>query len=475
VPDGFYEYKVIPFGLAYAPAAFMRMMHKILHPHRRNTIVYLDDVLIFSRTLAEHKVHVEAVLHSLRRARLRLSEQKCVFGTLETSFVGFRVDRHGIHTEEKKVKAVRDWTTPHSPLALRGFFELAGYYRKFVSKFAHRAHLLHDLAAKSKDEFTWTERHQMQFDDLKRALTTAPVLATRDPVADYILRTDASDTAIGGVLAQKQLFEGRMVERPLGYFSRKLHAVEARYPAYDRELLAISTNLAHWACYVHGHKRTVIYTDHAALQHILGQNKLTSRQWRHLDKLQQHDYEIKYYPGAANVVADALSRIAYTQSAIPHDERLNSVELQITASMEWLEDVGKGYTHDVVFGPVLDHLQSVDTGEVTTKLNTKTTRRVRERAKSYILENGLLYHRPSGGKLCIPKSLRADVIREAHDAILGGGHIGAEKTMAAVTARYHWPRMTESISEWVAGCDVCHRIKHKNSRPYGLLQALPVP
>jgi hypothetical protein len=106
VPDGFYEHKVIPFGLANVLATFMCMMHKILHRHRRNAIVYLDDVLIFSKTLAEHKAHVEGVLWALRNERLRLYEPKCVFGTLETSFVGFRVNRYGIHTEEKKVKAV---------------------------------------------------------------------------------------------------------------------------------------------------------------------------------------------------------------------------------------------------------------------------------------------------------------------------------------------------------------------------------
>jgi len=159
----------------------------------------------------------------------------------------------------------------------------------------------------------WTSRHGEQFGDLKLALISAPVLATLDPEGNFILRTDASDTAIGGVLAQKQLFEGRLVERPLGYFSRKLHVVESRYPAYDRELLAISANLEHWACYVHGQKRTTIYTDHLSLQHILVQNKLTSRQWCHLDRLQQHDYEVKYFPGAANLVADVLSRVAYTQ------------------------------------------------------------------------------------------------------------------------------------------------------------------
>jgi len=171
---------------------------------------------------------------------------------LETSFVGFKVYRYGIHTEEKKVAAVRDWPTPHSPSALRSFLGLAGYYRKFESKFAHRENFLYDLATKPKDEFCWTPRHQIQFEDLKDALTSAPVLATLDPDADFILRTDSSDMAIGGVLAQKQQFEGKMVERPLGFFSWKLHSVETRYPAYDRELLAISAKLQHWACYVHG-------------------------------------------------------------------------------------------------------------------------------------------------------------------------------------------------------------------------------
>jgi len=140
-PDGFYEYKVIPFGLANVPATFMRMMHKILHPHCQNAIVYLDDVLIFSRTLAEHKVHVEGVLQALRNVHLRLSEAKCVFGTLEMSFVGFRVNKQGIHTEKKKVRAVQDWPTPRTPMELRSFLGLAGYYRKFVPKFAHWAHL----------------------------------------------------------------------------------------------------------------------------------------------------------------------------------------------------------------------------------------------------------------------------------------------------------------------------------------------
>jgi len=222
--------------------------------------------------------------------------------------------------------------------------------------------------------------------------------------------------------------------------------VETRYPVYAWELLAIRANLDHWACYVHRRKRTTIYTDHAALQHILGQNKLTSRQWCHLNKLQQHDYEVKYYSGVANVVADAPRHIAYTrtpdtlgQGPVAGESLVNVVELRISASQEWLQDIQKEYTQDITFAPILEHLQSSGIGRDITTTNDKKSRRIWEHAKGYILRDGLLFHRASGEKLCIPRVLQADVIQEAHDAILGGEHVGIEKTAAAVASRYYWP------------------------------------
>jgi hypothetical protein len=181
-----------------------------------------------------------------------------VFGTLKTSFVGFRVNKHRIHTDEKKVKVVRDWETPKTPTELGGFPRLGWLLQEIRAEVRSQCPSATRPRGQAKTEFKWTKQHRDQFEDLKQALTTAPVLATLDPDGDFILRTDASDTALGGVLAQKQLFEGKLVEWPLGYFSRKLHAAESRYPAYDRELLAISANLELWACYVHGRKRTTI-------------------------------------------------------------------------------------------------------------------------------------------------------------------------------------------------------------------------
>jgi len=184
----------------------------------------------------------------------------------------------------------------------------------------------------------------------------------------------------------------------------------------------------------------------------------------------------------ANIVAHSLSRIAYTRTPdtpgpgpVVGESLVNVVELRISASQEWLQDIQKEYTQHITFASILEDLQSSGIGRDITTTNDKKSRRIRERAKGYLLRDGLLFHRASGEKLCIPRVLQADVIREAHHAILGGGHVGIEKTAAAVASRYYWPRQTDTVAEWVAGCDVCHRVKHKNARLYGLLQALPIP
>ena len=152
------------------------------------------------------------------------------------------------------------------------------------------------------------EKFQSSFEELKRLLASPPVLAIIDPRADFIVRTDASNFAIGATLCQIQPWKGRPTERTVSFFSRKLSSAETRYPTYDREMLAICEALEQWKCYIDPQRRTTIFTDHASVQHILTQSRLSSRQMRYLESMQHYDYNIRYFPGAKNVVQDALSR-----------------------------------------------------------------------------------------------------------------------------------------------------------------------
>jgi hypothetical protein len=169
-------------------------------------------------------------------------------------FCGYRISADGIDTEAKKVEAICSWLVQQSVGELRSFLGLAGYYRRFIEKFAHKSSYLHELVNDTvgikRVPFHWEKRHMGQFEGLKRALSSAPVLTTMDLTQEFVLRTDASDTAIGAVLAHWQDWKGRITECPLSFYSRRLHDVETHYPMYDREILPIHEVLEHWSCYV---------------------------------------------------------------------------------------------------------------------------------------------------------------------------------------------------------------------------------
>jgi hypothetical protein len=144
VPEGLYEWKVVPFGLANAPTAFRRTMKRTLKPHSRYAVVYLDDIVVHSKSRRAHTQHVDAVLQSIRDAKLKLNKQKCVFGVKETTFVGCRISQESVDTEEKKVDAITSWPTPKNVGELKSFLGLAGYYRRFIEEFAHKYAALHE-------------------------------------------------------------------------------------------------------------------------------------------------------------------------------------------------------------------------------------------------------------------------------------------------------------------------------------------
>eukprot|EP00253_Pinus_taeda_P015904 PITA_15904 len=228
---GHYEFVVLPFGLTNAPATFMCIMNGIFHPYLDQfVLIFIDDILIYSRNIEEHCEHLRIVLQTLRKHQLYAKFSKCDFFKEEIQYLGHVISKEGIAVDPEKIKAIMDWPIPKDVMNVRSFMGLARYYRRFVAGFSKVAFPITSLQKKGK-LFHWTPDCQKSFEQLKHLLTTAPVLSIADPNKDYVVCTDASKEGLGGVLMQ----EGRVI----AYESRKLKEHEQKYYAYDLELAAV--------------------------------------------------------------------------------------------------------------------------------------------------------------------------------------------------------------------------------------------
>ncbi|GJP58391.1 hypothetical protein CLOP_g23643, partial [Closterium sp. NIES-67] len=232
---GSYEYLVMPFGLTNAPATFQAEMNHILRPLLDEcVVVYLDDILIYSRDMKQHVEHLRRVFEILRRERFYVKLSKSEFAIEKVQFLGHMVSAQGVHVDPKKIEAVRTWKTPENEKELQQFLGFANYYNRFVPHYAKIAAPLTNLLQKNTP-YEWEPKHQEAVEQLKQALTTAPVLILPDPERDYVIEADASDQAVGAVLMQDQ---GNGLQ-PITYLSKKLHGAELNYPIHDKEALAI--------------------------------------------------------------------------------------------------------------------------------------------------------------------------------------------------------------------------------------------
>ena len=280
---GHYEFTVIPFGLTNAPATFNRLMSDIFREHLDEyVLVFFDDILVYSKNPEEHEQHVRRVLELLRQHQLFAKKSKCTFCTDKVEYLGFVISKDGVSTDPAKIEAVKNWPTPKNIREARGFLGLAGWYRVFVKSYAKIASPITATLKKTK-VFLWTQASEEAFNLLKEALTSAPTLALPDFTKPFLVTTDASGQAIGGVLTQ----EGR----PVAYESRKLRTHELNYPTHDLELLAVVHALKMWRHYLLGNSFK-IKTDHKSLKWIFTQPDLNMRQRRWMELL--HEYEFLY-------------------------------------------------------------------------------------------------------------------------------------------------------------------------------------
>lgn len=305
IDHGKYEFVRMPFGLKNAPATFQRLMDSVLRKHLGiRCFVYMDDIIIYSTNLDSHLEDIRKVLQTLREANLKVQCDKSDFLRKEVGFLGHVVTTDGVKPNPNKIEAIQSWPLPKTPKELKSFLGTIGYYRRFIPKFAHIAKpMTIKLRGKTKQIET-DHDYERAFQELKVIMTTDTLLAYPNFDEPFILTTDASNFAIGAVLAQLQ--DGK--ERPIAYLSRTLSKAEEKYSATAKELLAIYFAAKTFRPYLYGREFT-IYTDHEPLTKELKLTDSTGRVTRQRLYLEQFDFKIIYKKGKQNVVADGLSRI----------------------------------------------------------------------------------------------------------------------------------------------------------------------
>jgi hypothetical protein len=265
--QGLYQFRVLPFGLCNAPAIFERLMEMVLRGLQwERCLVYLDDIICFGSDFDGAKENLKMVLQKLKNAGLKLKPKKCNLFQKKVAFLGHVVSQEGVECDPDKIDAVKHWPVPTNVTEVRSFLGLASYYRKFIPKFSHVAGPMTELTKKKRD-FVWTDGCQEPFENLKRLLISAPILAypSADPSHTFTLDTDASDRGVGAVLSQEIEDE----EKVIGYASRTLSESQRNYCTTYRELLAVVLFVQHHRHYLWG-RHFRIRTDHNSLKWLHG-------------------------------------------------------------------------------------------------------------------------------------------------------------------------------------------------------------
>jgi transposase InsO family protein len=308
-PFGLFEFLRMPFGLKNAGMTFQRLMDHVF-ANMPFVFVYLDDILIASRTDEEHVEHVALVLEQLRKFGLVINADKCEFGVSTVEFLGHVISEHGATPQVRHVEAIVSFKAPSDQKGLMRFLGLLNFYRKFIANAALiLLPLTEALKGGPRAPWVWTEDMQQSFMAAKAALLRVVALVHPVPNAELCLAVDASDSHVGAVLHQ---CSGNMPSwQPLGFFSQKLNSAEKGYAAFDRELLAIKKGIEHFRFMLEGNK-FFVETDHKPLTYALKKvsDPLNARQARHLSYIAEFTADIRHVPGVQNVVADCLSRPA---------------------------------------------------------------------------------------------------------------------------------------------------------------------
>ncbi|WVZ97748.1 hypothetical protein U9M48_043262 [Paspalum notatum var. saurae] len=449
---GLYEYLVMSFGLTNAPAFFMYLMNSVFMDELdKFVVVFIDDILVYSKNEKEHEEHLRIVLSHLREHKLYAKFSKCAFWLKEVAFLGHILSVKGLAVDPSKVKDVLNWKQPQTVTEIRSFLGLAGYYRRFIKDFSRISKPMTALTQKNA-KFAWSPKCEEAFGTLKKLLTSAPVLAQPDITKPFDVYCDTSGSGLGCVLMQEA--------RVIAYASSQLRKHEVNYPTHDLELLAVVYALKKWRHYLLGNT-CHIYTDHKSLKYIFTQPELNMRQRPWLELIKDYDLEVHYHPGKENVVADALSRKAHCNfiEACPTVRvlccEIGDIEMQTALEAE---------LYNLVLEPTIKYQiiaaqkQGKGMAHIREELDEK------KRACFTLDDQGVLWFK---NHLVVPKDmeLRKKILDEAHTSIFTM-HPGSNKIYQDLKQKFWWTRMKREIAKY--------RVKADHLKPAGMLQPLAI-
>ena len=462
---GHFEYRVMPFGLTNAPATFQKVVDHAIRPFLdKFAVCYLDDILIFSKTLEEHKKHVRQVLDALHAQKLSVNKDKSEFHVKKTVFLGFEISPGQIRMEPTKVEAIKTWPTPTNTTEVRGFIGFANFYRMFIKNFGDIARPLHDMTKKGI-EFRWGNEQAQAFRQICDLIASEPVLLLPDPRKPYEVETDASDYAIGGQLGQRD-DQGKL--HPVAFFSKKLAGPQLNYPIHDKELLAVIEAFREWKHHLSGTTYEVqVYTDHKNLRYFTSTKELNQRQTRWYEFLSAFNFVIHYKKGSENARADALSRRP--------DHFGNTTEASPPLFQEREDGSLRHMPQTVMDCDTVYTETRLDDDFAAWTWNPADSAATWEKGVFFKEADSNLKHlaRYKGGLYVRPNDQKA-LIEKIHESRLGG-HMGITKTAARIKQQgYDFPGLKKKVEEVLKACQTCARSKSGRHKPYGLLQPLPV-
>lgn len=450
-PDGQYQFKRMPFGLANAPSVFQRAMNKILAKSKVDfAIIFMDDILIPAKSFNEGLERLGKVLELLSEAGLTLKLKKCNFFFKEIDFLGFQVSGQGIRPGSRKTLAVSNFPVPKNVHDVRRFIGLASFFRRFVKDFALIARPLTDLL-RSNFAWKWGDEHIRAFETLKQKLIERPILALYDAKLATELHTDASKLGIAGILMQT---DSDGILKPVAYYSRKTTRDEQKLHSFELETLAVIASLNRFRVYLLGLKFKIV-TDCNALRTTLTKRDLIPRISRWWVQFQEYDCEIEYRAGTRMAHVDALSRAPVTDPVVGDDEP-RALDILNIDLKDWISTV---QSNDEEIGRIKDILQD------------QNTKFVADVHKNYQLKGNHVYRIVDGKiKWVVPRAVRWQVLRMNHDDV---GHFGYEKTLSRIRETFWFSKMRRFIKKYVSACLECAHHKAPGGRKEGMLHPIP--